>query len=71
MQEQAHCTLGLCPGPTANGALVSIAVNSTPPLLPLRRALPWEALCEVMTRHGRRAGKNPEGGPGWPWDVAW
>jgi len=39
-------------------------------LLQLQRALPWEALGEVMTRHWRRAGKNTEGGPGLPWDVA-
>jgi hypothetical protein len=70
MKEQDHCTLGLCPGPTENGAIVSIAVNSTHPLLQLRRALPWEALCEVMTRHWRRAGNNTDGGPGLPWDVA-
>jgi hypothetical protein len=70
MKEQDHCTLGLCPGPTENGTIVSIAVNSTHPLLQLRRALPWEALCEVMTRHWRRAGKNTDGGPGLPWDVA-
>jgi hypothetical protein len=70
MKEQDHCTLGLCPGPTENGAIVSIAVHSTHPLLQLRRALPWEALCEVMTRHWRRAGKNTDGGPGLPWDVA-
>jgi hypothetical protein len=70
MKEQDHCTLGLCPGPTEHGAIVSIAVNSTHPLLQLRRALPWEALCEVMTRHWRRAGKNTDGGPGLPWDVA-
>jgi hypothetical protein len=70
MKEQAHCTLGLCPATTANGALVSIAVNPTHPLLQLKRALPWEALCEVMTRHWRRAGKNTDGGPGLPWDVA-
>jgi hypothetical protein len=70
MQEQDQWTLGLCPATTANGALVSIAVNLTPPLLQRKRARPWEALREVMTRHGRRAGTNTEGGPGWPWDVA-
>jgi hypothetical protein len=70
MKEQDHCTLGLCPATTETGALVSIAVNPTHPLLQLKRALPWEALCEVMTRHWRRAGKNTEGGPGLPWDVA-
>ena len=70
MKEQDHCTLGLCPATTENGTIVSIAVNPTHPLLQLKRALPWEALCEVMTRHWRRAGKNTEGGPGLPWDVA-
>ena len=70
MKEQDHCTLGLCPAPTKTGALVSIAVNPTHPLLQLKRALPWAALCEVMTRHWRRAGKNTEGGPGLPWNVA-
>ena len=64
MKEQDHCTPGLCPGTTANGAIVSVAVNPNPPLLQLQRALPWEALCAVMTRPWRRAGKNTEGGPG-------
>ena len=70
MKERDHCTLGLCPATTANGTIVSIAVNPTHPLLQLKRALPWEALCEIMTRHWRRAGKNTDGGPGLPWDVA-
>jgi hypothetical protein len=70
MKEQDHCTLGLCPATTENGAIVSIAVKPTHPLLQLKRALPWEALCEVMTRHWRRAGKNTDGGPGLPWDIA-
>lgn len=70
MKEHNHCTPGLCPGTTENGAIVSIAVPPNHPLLQLKRALPWEALCEVMTRHWRRAGKNTEGGPGLPWDVA-
>ena len=70
MKEQDHCTLGLCPATTENGAIVSITVNPTHPLLQLKRALPWEALCAVMTRHWRRAGKNTDGGPGLPWDVA-
>ena len=70
MKEQDHCTLGLCPATTETGALVSIAVNPTHLLLQLKRALPWEALGKVMTRHWRRAGKNTEGGPGLPWNVA-
>src|SRR5215471_10899180 len=42
----------------------------TPPLLQLKRALPWAELTTVMTRHWRRAGKNTDGRPGLPWDVA-
>jgi hypothetical protein len=70
MKEQDHCTPGRCPGTTENGEIVSIAVNPNHPLLQLKRALPWEALCEVMTRHWRRVGKNTDGGPGLPWEVA-
>jgi hypothetical protein len=39
------------------------------PLLQLKRALPWEALFEVMTRHWRQAGKNTDGRPGLAWAV--
>jgi hypothetical protein len=39
-------------------------------LLQLKRALPWAALFEVMRRHWQRAGKNTDGRPGLPWDVA-
>ena len=70
MKEQDHCTLGLCPATTENGTLVSNAVNATHPLLQLKRALPWDALFEVMTRHWRQAGKNTDGRPGLAWDVA-
>jgi hypothetical protein len=40
------------------------------PLLQRKRALPWEALCQVMTRHWHRAGTNTAGRPGLPWEVA-
>jgi hypothetical protein len=70
MKEQEHCTPGLCPGTTENGVIVSIAVPLNHPLLQLKRALPWEALTTVMTRYWRRAGKNTDGRPGLPWDVA-
>jgi len=70
MKEHGHCTPGLCPEATDQGETVSIYVNHAHPLLQLKRALPWDALCEVMRRHGRRAGKNTAGGPGLPWDVA-
>jgi hypothetical protein len=36
----------------------------------LKRALPWEAITETMTRHWRQNGKNVDGGPGLPWDVS-
>jgi hypothetical protein len=70
MKERAHCTPGICPGATAHGEIVRVYVAYNHPLLQLQRALPWEALCEVMTRHWRRAGKNTDGRPGLPWDVA-
>jgi hypothetical protein len=70
MKEQNYCTAGVCPGASPNGETVSIYVDDNHPLLRLKRALPWETLCEVMTRHWRRAGKNTDGHPGLPWDVA-
>jgi hypothetical protein len=70
MKEHGHCTPGLCPEAAEQGETVSIYVNPAHPLLQLKRALPWDALCEVMRRHWRRAGKNTNGGPGLPWDVA-
>ena len=70
MKERDHCTPGVCPGATANGEIVQVSVAHNHPLLQLKRALPWEALCEVMTRYWRRAGKNTDGRPGLPWDVA-
>ena len=70
MTERGHWTSGVCLGAPANGETVSIHVDYNHRLLQLQRALPWEALGEVMTRHWRRAGKNTEGGPGLPWDVA-
>src|SRR5215472_11578336 len=70
MKERDHCTPGVCPGATGQGETVSIFVDYNHPLLQLKRALPWDALCEVMRRHWRRAGKNTDGRPGLPWDVA-
>jgi hypothetical protein len=70
MEEQGDCTSGVCPGASATGEMVSIYVDHHHPLLQLKRALPWEALCEVMTRHWRQAGKNTDGRPGLAWDVA-
>jgi len=70
MKAQSHGTPVASPGATAQGEIVSIYVDSNHPLLQLKHALPWEALYEIMTRHWRRAGKNTDGRPGLPWDVA-
>jgi hypothetical protein len=70
MKEHDHCTPGLCPEATEQGETVSIYVPHAHPLLQLKRALPWDALCEVMRRHWQRAGKNTDGRPGLPWDMA-
>jgi hypothetical protein len=56
--------------PSSAVQLVQIEVSPTHPLLLLKRALPWEAIIEVMTRHWREHGKNVDGGPGLPWDVS-
>ena len=70
MKERGHCTSGVCPDATTNGALVSISVDNNHRLLQLKRALPWEVLFEIMRRHWQRAGKNTDGRPGLPWDVS-
>ena len=70
MEEHGDCTSGVWPGASANGETVSIYVPHNHPLLQLKRALPWDALYEVMGRHWRRAGKNTDGRAGLPWDVA-
>jgi hypothetical protein len=70
MEEHGDCTSGVCPGASVNGQTVSLYVPYNHPLLQLQRALPWEALSEVMTRHWRRAGKNVDGHPGLAWETA-
>jgi hypothetical protein len=69
MEEHGDCTSGVYPGASTKDEIVSIYVPYYHPLLQLKRALPWEALCEVMTRHWRQAGKNTDGRPGLAWDV--
>jgi hypothetical protein len=59
-----------CPEASSAVQLVQIEVSPTHPLLVLKRALPWEAIIDVMTRHWREHGKNVDGGPGLPWDVS-
>jgi hypothetical protein len=70
MKEHRHATPGVCSETSAHGETVSIYVDYHHPLLQLKRALPWAALCEVMTRQWAAAGKNTDGRPGLPWDVS-
>ena len=70
MEDQDDCTSGVGPGASANGETVSISVDHHHPLLQLKRALPWDALSEVMGRHWWHAGKNTDGRPGVAWDMA-
>jgi hypothetical protein len=70
MQDCSHCTVEVCPETRGTLEMVSIEVSPNHPLLQLKRALPWVALFEVMSRHWREAGKNVEGRPGLPWDVS-
>jgi len=70
MKAHRHSTPGVCPETSEHGETVSIYVDDHHPLLQLKRALPWAALCEVMTRRWAAAGKNTDGRPGLPWDVS-
>jgi hypothetical protein len=70
MKAGPHCMPEACPEASSAFQLVQIEVSPTHPLLLLKRALPWEAITEVMTRHWREHGKNVDGGPGLPWDVS-
>ncbi len=70
MKAGSHWMPGACPEASSTAQLVQIEVSPTHPLLVLKRALPWEAITESMTRHWREHGKNVDGGPGLPWDVS-
>src|ERR671917_827710 len=70
MKAGSHCMAEACPEASSTVQLVQIEVSPAHPLLVLKRALPWEAITEAMTRHWRAHGKNVEGGPGLPWDVS-
>jgi len=70
MKAGSHCMPEACPEASSTAQLVQIEVSPTHPLLLLKRALPWEAITESMTRHWREHGKNVDGGPGLPWDVS-
>lgn len=70
MKAVSHSMPKICPDASATSQLVQIEVSPTHPLLRLKRALPWDAITEVMTRHWRQSGKNVDGGRGLPWDVS-
>jgi hypothetical protein len=70
MRADSHCMPEVCPEASSSTQRVQIEVLRTHPLLVLKRALPWEAISEAMTRHWRAHGKNVDGGPGLPWDVS-
>src|SRR5713101_1018884 len=70
MKAQRHSMPVASAVATEKGETVSIYVAHNHPLLQLKRALPWEALFEVMGRRGREAGKNLDGRPGLSWEVS-
>src|SRR5215216_3089147 len=70
MKAGVHSMTEACSEASPTVQLVQIEVSPTHPLLLLKRALPWDTLTEVMTRHWRQHGKNVDGGPGLPWDVS-
>jgi hypothetical protein len=69
MKAGSHCMPEVGPEASSTPHLVQIEVSPTHPLRMLKRALPWAAITEAMTRHWREHGKNVDGGPGLPWDV--
>jgi hypothetical protein len=70
MKARSHSMPEACPATSLSVQIVQVEVSLTHPLLLLKQALPWEAIPEAMTRHWRQHGKNVDGGPGLPWDVA-
>src|SRR5918993_1438581 len=70
MKAGSHCMPEARPEASSAVQLVQIEVPPTHPLLLLKRALPWAAITDVMTRHWREHGKNVDAGPGLPWDVS-
>jgi hypothetical protein len=70
MKERDHCTSAVCPETSEKGEIVQLYVDQNHPLLQLKRALPWDRLFEVMSRHWREVGKNVDGRPGLSWDVS-
>lgn len=70
MKTRPHSTPESCLETSQPVQTVQIEVALDHPLLVLKRALPWVAITEVMTRHWREHGKNVDGGPGLPWDSS-
>ena len=70
MKAGSHSMPEVCCEARATIHLVQIEVSPTHPLLVLKRALPWAAITDVMTRQWRQNGKNVDGGRGLPWDVS-
>jgi hypothetical protein len=70
MKADFPCMPEACPEASPSVQLVQIEVSPAHPLLVLKRALPWKAITDVMTRHWREHGKNVDAGPGLPWHVS-
>jgi hypothetical protein len=70
MKAASYSIPEACSEASPTGQLVQIEVSPTHPLFLWQRALPWDAITEVMTRHWRQHGKNVDGGQGLPWDVS-
>ncbi len=50
MKDGFHSTPEACPEASSTAQLVQIEVSPTHPLLVLKRALPWEAITEVVSQ---------------------
>lgn len=70
MKASSHSMPESCAKTSPRVQTVQVEVARDHPLLLLQRALPWDAITEVMTRHWRENGKNVDGGPGLPWDTS-
>ena len=70
MKASSHSMPESCAKTSPSVQTVQVEVALDHPLLLLQRALPWDAITEVMTRHWRENGKNVDGGPGLPWDSS-
>ena len=64
MKADSYCMPEACSEASLSVQLVQIEVSPSHPLLVLKRALPWEAITEAMTRHWREHGKLVDGGAG-------